>query len=82
MLRNFFLGGIPYLLTDFQSGTTNGDSDASAYRSVLTDTSNSNLITDVYFTEYAFSNERVLVSQKGFGTYASLFNFEVRFSIY
>ena len=76
--QKFFLGGIPYLLTDFQSGTTNGDSDASAYRSVLTDTSNSNLITDVYFTEYAFPMRGARFAER-VGTYASLFNFEVRF---
>ena len=76
--QKFFLGGIPYLLTDFQSGTTNGDSDASAYRNVLTDTSNSNLITDVYFTEYAFPMRGARFAER-VGTYASLFNFEVRF---
>ena len=67
--QKFFLGGIPYLLTDFQSGTTNGESDASAYRSVLTDTSNSNLITDVYFTEYAFPMRGARFAER-IGTYA------------
>ena len=76
--QKFFLGGIPYLLTDFQSGTTNGVSDPSAYRSVITDTSNSNLITDVYFTEYAFPMRGARFAER-IGTYASLFNFEVRF---
>ena len=76
--QKFFLGGTPYLLTDFQSGTTNGVSDPSSYRSVITDTSNSNLITDIYFTEYAFPMRGARFAER-IGTHAALFNFEVRF---
>ena len=74
--QKFFLGGIPYLLHG--SGETNGIKDQSYYRSVLTDTSNSNLITDVYFTEYAFPMRGARFAER-IGTHAALFNFEVRF---
>jgi len=76
--QKFFLGGTPYLLTDFQSGETNGVKDPSIYRSVLTDTANSNIITDVYFTEYAFPMRGARFAER-VGTNAALFNFEIRF---
>ena len=76
--QKFYLGGTPYLLTDFQSGSTNGVSDPSSYRSVIADTSNSNIITDVYFTEYAYPMRGARFAER-IGTYAALFNFEVRF---
>ena len=74
--QKFFLGGIPYLLSG--RGETNGVKDPSTYRSVLTDTSNSNLITDVYFTEYAFPMRGARFAER-IGTQAALFNIEVRF---
>ena len=48
------------------------------YRSVLTDTANSNIITDVYFTEYAFPMRGARFAER-IGTNAALFNFEIRF---
>ena len=74
--QKFFLGGIPYLLSG--GGETNGVKDQSVYRSVLTDTSNSNLISDVYFTEYAFPMRGARFAER-IGTHAALFNFEIRF---
>ena len=54
--QKFFLGGMPYLLAG--RGETNGVDDNGNFREVLLDTSNSSLIHDLYFTEYAFPFKR------------------------
>ena len=74
--QKFFLGGLPYLLSG--NGQTNGVEDNSIYRSVLTDTSNSTLITDIYFTEYAFPLRGARFAER-IGTKSALLNVEIRF---
>ena len=74
--QKFFLGGLPYLISG--NGQTNGVEDNSIYRSVLTDTSNSTLITDIYFTEYAFPLRGARFAER-IGTKSALLNVEIRF---
>ena len=74
--QKFFLGGMPYLLSG--SGETNGIKDDSYYRNVLMDTSNTSMISDIYFTEYAFPLRGARFAER-IGTQAALFNFEIRF---
>ncbi len=74
--QNFFLGGVPYLLGG--RGETNGERDTGNFREVLTDTSNSTLIHDIYFTEYAWPLRGARFGER-FGNNAALFNLEVRF---
>ena len=74
--QKFFLGGMPYLLSG--RGETNGIEDNGYYRNVLTDTSNTSLISDIYFTEYAFPLRGARFAER-IGTQTALFNFEVRF---
>ena len=74
--QNFFLGGVPYLLGG--RGETNGEKDTGNFREVLTDTSNSTLIHDIYFTEYAWPLRGARFGER-FGNNTALFNLEVRF---
>jgi outer membrane protein assembly factor BamA len=74
--QKFFLGGIPYLLGG--GGETNGVTDEGHFRNVILDTSNTSLIHDIYFTEYAFPLRGARFAER-FGTNATLLNFEVRF---
>ena len=74
--QKFFLGGMPYLLSG--QGETNGVLDNGYYRNVLTDTSNTSMISDIYFTEYAFPLRGARFAER-IGNQAALFNFEVRF---
>lgn len=74
--QNFFLGGIPYLLGG--GGETDGLKDDSHFRDVILDTSNSSLIHDIYFTEYAFPLRGARFAER-FGTHAALMNLEIRF---
>ena len=74
--QKFFLGGMPYLLAG--RGETNGVDDNGNFREVLLDTSNSSLIHDLYFTEYAFPLRGARFAER-FGSNTSLFNLEFRF---
>jgi len=74
--QNFFLGGIPYLLGG--GGETDGVKDNSHFRDVILDTSNSSLIHDIYFTEYAFPLRGARFAER-FGNQATLINMEIRF---
>ena len=74
--QKFFLGGMPYLLAG--KGETNGVDDNGNFREVLLDTSNSSLIHDLYFTEYAFPLRGARFAER-FGSNTSLFNLEFRF---
>ena len=74
--QNFFLGGVPYLLAG--GGETNGKPDNSNFREVVLDADNASLITDIYFTEYAWPLRGARFSER-FGYATSLFNLEVRF---
>ena len=74
--QKFFMGGIPYMLAG--GGETNGKKDTGQYRDVLLDTSNTSLIQDIYFTEYAFPIRGARFAER-FGSNALLANIEMRF---
>ena len=66
---------MPYLLAG--RGETNGVDDNGNFREVLLDTSNSSLIHDLYFTEYALRGARF---EKDLEV-IPLFNLEFRFHL-
>ena len=74
--QKFFLGGVPSMISG--SGETNGIEDTGNYRGVITDTSNANLISDIYFAQYAFPLRGARFSER-FGNSVALFNLEMRF---
>ena len=74
--QKFFMGGIPYLLAG--GGETNGKLDSGQYRNVILDTSNTSLIQDIYFTEYAFPIRGARFAER-FGSNTILTNIEIRF---
>ena len=76
--QKFFMGGIPSLLAG--RGETNGEKDRGQYRDVILDTSNSSLIQDIYFTEYAFPIRGARFAER-FGSNALLANIEIRFPL-
>ena len=55
-----------------------GEKDRGQYRDVILDTSNSSLIQDIYFTEYAFPIRGARFAER-FGSNALLANIEIRF---
>ena len=74
--QKFSLGGVPYLLAG--GGETDGKEDDSVWRQVILDTSNSSLITDAYFTEFAFPLRGARFKER-FGNQVALLNMEIRF---